>query len=86
MSPKTIDVEPTRVLLKNSYGNVVLDHKIHTELYGVDCVACHDAMIDITDENKMQIYHDLCMGCHEDYGVGPYTNEQCNQCHLPQTS
>ncbi len=85
-TPSSADIEPTRVLLKNTYGNVVLDHKLHINSYGVDCSVCHDALMELTDENRMQVYHDLCIVCHEEYGVGPYTNEQCNQCHLPQTS
>ncbi len=84
-SPSSADVEPTRVLLKNSYGNVVLDHKLHVNSYGVDCSTCHDALAELSDDNRMTVFHDLCIVCHQDYGVGPYSNEQCNQCHLPQT-
>ena len=32
-------------------------------------------------KNRMQSFHDLCMGCHESVGAGPYGSDKCNQCH-----
>lgn len=45
------------------------------------CQTCHEAIP--TSElipARMEAFHTLCMDCHEMMG-GPYTQEQCKQCH-----
>lgn len=52
-----------------------------TDLYA-KCQTCHESVP--TNELipvRMEAFHSLCMTCHEEMG-GPYTQEQCNQCHL----
>ncbi len=34
----------------------------------------------ITD--RMQAFHNQCLGCHEEVQKGPFKKEQCNQCHI----
>ena len=48
-----------------------------------DCATCHVGQK--TDElipNRMAAFHGQCIKCHEKLGKGPFTKEQCNQCHI----
>ena len=47
--PVKEETVPTRVLLENMNGQVVFDHKVHAEQYGLDCAACHHESSNPTD-------------------------------------
>ncbi|MCT4535011.1 cytochrome c3 family protein [Halodesulfovibrio sp.] len=47
------------------------------------CSDCHSKVSDDPDvPGLMDAYHQSCMGCHEEIDAGPYTQDQCNQCHF----
>ena len=47
------------------------------------CGECHNAeTAEFGLLNRMEAFHQSCMGCHEEVGSGPYGKDQCNQCHL----
>ncbi len=48
----------------------------------VSCSSCHDEPASELILGRMDAFHNSCMGCHESIGVGPYTDEQCAQCHI----
>ena len=88
---------PTRVLLENIGGKVIFDHKYHADLVSCEdchhenlslteddlvCGSCHGVVgPGMPVLNRMQAFHQLCRGCHEEMGVGPYDDTQCAQCH-----
>ncbi len=46
------------------------------------CVSCHiEASPNELMPSTMDAFHGSCIGCHEMVGAGPYTPEQCAQCH-----
>ena len=86
---------PIRIMLMNTAGKVLLDHKEHAseEGYGIACTDCHH---DIEEEGEKpeacsachdpdseitlpDAFHKLCIGCHEEGGSGPV---ECSGCHL----
>lgn len=97
VSPQSEATEsgPVRVLLPNKGGKVVFDHQVHAASYQLACDLCHHTgdMIacgechtatsaDDGILNRMDAFHQSCMGCHEETGAGPWEKDQCNQCHL----
>ncbi len=46
------------------------------------CATCHDESPTDLLGSRMDAFHNSCMGCHEDLGVGPYEDDQCAQCHI----
>lgn len=46
-----------------------------------DCAVCHGLPAEKLIPGRMDAYHTLCMGCHEQEKKGPYGKEQCAQCH-----
>ncbi len=47
-----------------------------------NCLSCHvDQKLNELVPDRMTAFHTQCMSCHEKVGKGPYTKEQCNQCH-----
>ncbi len=49
------------------------------------CSSCHgDIEPNTLVTNRMQSFHQLCMGCHESMQRGPYKDDQCIQCHIVQ--
>ena len=49
----------------------------------IPCSDCHSKVSDDPDvPGLMDAYHQSCMGCHEEIDAGPYTQDQCNQCHF----
>lgn len=47
------------------------------------CGECHNAeTAEFGLPNRMEAFHQSCMGCHEKETAGPYGKDQCNQCHL----
>lgn len=47
------------------------------------CNACHMDTGDDYMPSLADSYHRQCIGCHQDFGVGP-TTENCNDCHGPR--
>lgn len=49
----------------------------------MSCATCHEGVeANSLVQNTMSAYHDLCIGCHEQMGKGPYKDDQCAQCHV----
>jgi hypothetical protein len=48
-----------------------------------NCNACHMETGDDYMPSLSDSYHQQCIGCHQDFGVGP-TTENCNDCHGPR--
>lgn len=78
---KTPD-KPVRIMLQNTAGNVLFDHKEHTseDGYGLDCKDCHHMWED--DGTKPE----ACGECHEAEGEDPVKRSeafhmQCKGCH-----
>ncbi len=47
-----------------------------------DCATCHvDQKTQELIPDRMTAFHGQCMTCHEKVGQGPYTKDQCSQCH-----
>ncbi len=48
-----------------------------------NCMECHD---DATPAElvptRTVAFHNKCMGCHEEFGEGPYGEEECKACHV----
>ncbi|MEA2063910.1 MAG: cytochrome c3 family protein [Gemmatimonadota bacterium] len=67
---------------------IVFDHEMHAEGYGLECVECHHLescrhchgkkpeQADI--ERSMVAIHKVCLGCHHEMEVGP---QKCEECH-----
>ncbi len=47
----------------------------------VKCATCHTTKVEELIPNRMGAYHGQCITCHSEVGKGPYTQEQCSQCH-----
>lgn len=46
------------------------------------CAVCHEgAKPQDLVPGRMAAYHGQCITCHEKRGKGPFTKDQCNQCH-----
>ena len=59
------------------------DGNIPEDAEPVPCSDCHSKVSDDPDvPGLMDAYHQSCMGCHEEIDAGPYTQDQCNQCHF----
>jgi hypothetical protein len=74
--------EPIRIMLKNTAGNVLFDHKMHTseDGYGYGCVDCHHLWEN--DGKKPE----ACGECHMTDGEDPIKrseafHQQCIGCH-----
>lgn len=50
----------------------------------VSCRECHKLEEGIEDilPNRLNAFHTGCMNCHEENQKGPFTKEDCKQCHL----
>ncbi len=46
-----------------------------------NCATCHTVKPAELIPNRMGAYHGQCITCHSNVGKGPYTQEQCSQCH-----
>lgn len=47
-----------------------------------NCATCHiDQPLKDLVPGRMAAFHGQCIKCHEKAGKGPFTKEQCNQCH-----
>jgi len=74
--------QPIRIMLKNTGGNVLFDHKEHMSEsgYGLDCVDCHHDLENEGDKPS------TCGECHTDDGEDAPTrpdafHKQCQTCH-----
>lgn len=48
-----------------------------------NCNTCHMETGDEYMPSLTDSYHQQCIGCHQDFGVGP-TTQNCNDCHGPR--
>ncbi|RJR53235.1 MAG: cytochrome C [Desulfobacteraceae bacterium] len=80
--------EPPRVMLRNTAGGVLLDHKAHADTsragYGISCVDCHHNMVEgsADPDEKPQ----SCKNCHTPEGEGGTKSSDafhllCKGCH-----
>ncbi len=46
-----------------------------------NCAVCHTQKPGELIPDRMTAFHGQCITCHTDAKAGPYTSEQCNQCH-----
>jgi len=68
---------PDSVVLKASYGDVTLPHKMHAENF--ECSVCHGEGAPGALELGKDKAHALCKGCHQEKGAGP---TKCSACHV----
>ncbi len=71
--------------------HAVVDNRKQLKEKGVDvfkfndkymsCSTCHTQKPKELIPDRMTAFHDQCIKCHETAKAGPYTAEQCNQCH-----
>jgi len=80
--PEKTPEEPIRIMLTNTGGNVLFDHKEHASEsgYGLECTDCHHMLEDEGDRPK------TCTECHEVDGEDPMKRSdslhmQCIDCH-----
>ncbi len=67
LSAEIVKKNPTDFQVSEQYAN---------------CLSCHvDQKLSELVPDRMTAFHTQCMSCHEEVGKGPYTKEQCNQCH-----
>ncbi len=89
-----VEKVPVRVLLENTGGAVVFDHKTHVEKYDVSCVECHHELSPTKSSNTADLKVLDCGSCHgvtfdekfvtehQDMMKGPFTEKmQCATCH-----
>ena len=93
--PQKRPEQPIRIMLENTAGNVLLDHKKHAseDGYGIECKSCHH---DLEEEGakagpcgechdaesevkRSDAFHKQCKGCHEEDGTAPV---KCEGCHV----
>lgn len=73
---------PIRIMFQNTAGNVLFDHKEHTEGYGLECTDCHHEYDD-SEGTKPE----ACSECHmpDDDEESPKKSDafhqQCKGCH-----
>ncbi len=84
---------PVRLLLENTGGAVVFDHKVHVEKYALECVACHhelspntasSADLEVLDCGSCHgiLFDEKFVAEHQDMEKGIYTSKmQCATCH-----
>jgi len=80
--PEKMPGDPIRIMLTNTGGNVLFDHKEHAseDGYGLACADCHHMWED--EGNRPQ----SCTECHEVDGEDPMKRSdalhmQCIDCH-----
>ena len=69
--------QPIRLMYKVAAGNVVFDHKSHTDIggYGITCADCHHHPEE--DESAFQ----ACGNCHAPPSKADTVRENCLDCH-----
>lgn len=48
----------------------------------VSCSTCHEEKTADLIPERTAAFHGQCMGCHEEFGAGPYGDDSCNRCHM----
>lgn len=56
--------------------------RMHANMETMTCRACHEQEPDKLIPGRMQAQHASCMGCHNNIGKGPRTQQDCKQCHM----
>jgi hypothetical protein len=81
---RNIPVRKNIIVFANDKGEVVFNHKIHSNGFKEhDCILCHRT--DHPSKNNIltrfdnpRIAHYFCKGCHREVGKGP---TECHECH-----
>ena len=80
--PPPTPEQPIRIMLENTAGSVLFDHKVHTSEngYGIDCEDCHHNLEDEGEEATS------CGECHDVEGEDALKRSeafhtQCVGCH-----
>ncbi len=76
LSAKPLD-QPIRLMYKVTAGNVLFDHKTHTDVsgYGISCADCHHHPEDDEEANQ------ACGNCHALPSEIETVKEKCLECH-----
>jgi hypothetical protein len=93
--PQKKPAEPIRIMLENTGGNVLFDHKGHASEsgYGIECKSCHHELEEEgakpqacgtcheadSEVKRPDAFHKQCKGCHEEDGTAPV---KCSGCHV----
>lgn len=72
----------------NEGTQIVFNHRVHEEDYGLECIECHHVescrhchkkeIINVEVEESKVALHKNCLNCHMGMDVGP---QECNECH-----
>jgi hypothetical protein len=79
--PDRMPEQPVRISFKNTAGNVLFDHKMHTseDGYGYGCMECHHTLEDEAERPT------ACGECHEpesdEVKRSDAFHKQCQGCH-----
>lgn len=46
------------------------------------CSSCHSTPVNQLVPTTTKAFHGQCKGCHEANGTGPYSDDDCYQCHM----
>jgi len=80
--PETPEPVPNRILMKNSAGHVVFDHKAHAEKFGISCMSCHhDAPAEGQAGQPCKTCHGLEFGPEFKGHSFTMAPETCASCH-----
>ena len=77
LSAKPLD-QPIRLMYKVAAGNVVFDHKSHTDIagFGITCANCHHH-----PEDDEELANQACGNCHAPPSKAETVRENCLDCH-----
>jgi primosomal protein N' len=72
----------------NEGTQIVFNHEVHAEGYGLECIECHHVescdhchkkeIIQVEVEESKVALHKNCLNCHMGMDVGP---QECDECH-----
>jgi hypothetical protein len=87
--PSSPPASPDTVRWASSVGEVVFQHKLHTEEFGAECVSCHHETVAASLELPHPDYFDGfwvdCAVCHTG-SANPTAPGKCVVCHPERTS
>ena len=67
---KTVDVSGT--------AEIKMPHPVHMEM-GLSCGECHGSQALKLGEKPLEMSHDMCVSCHDDFIANPDTCEKCHK-------
>lgn len=84
-SAKTPSREPVRLMFEVAAGNVIFDHKTHTDIegYGLSCGDCHHTLAEdeYADAQSCSECHELDEGDEDMPKRSDAFHQQCAGCH-----